>query len=103
MSMYVGNVIYGGVITLVGTTVMQLPLEARNAEAVSCAHIDVEGGPIRFFVHGEEPTPIVGHPVLEDASVAVVGGNNVKELRMVAQDADLGAVVTWSVGTGALL
>lgn len=33
--MYVGNVIYGGVITLVGTTVMQLPLENAAASGAT--------------------------------------------------------------------
>lgn len=103
MSMYVGNIVASGTLVLSGSSAVQLPAEARSLDMVTCATFDVEGGPIRFWVHGEDPTALEGHPVLEDDSRTIVGGGNVQQLRMIAQDPVGGAVVTWSVGTGAML
>lgn len=103
MSLYAGNIVASGTLVLSGTTPVSLPDEAINLASVSCAILDVEGGAIRFWVHGDDPSALIGHPVLENDSRSIIGGGNVRQLRMVAQDAVGGAVVTWSVGTGAVL
>jgi len=101
--MYVGNVVACGTLILSGSTVDSLPSEFTELDDVTCAHIDVEGGSIRFFVDGTTPTPLLGHPILEDASITLVGATNVRQFAAVAQDAGLGGKLTWSIGTGAAL
>jgi hypothetical protein len=82
----------GAVVEKIGDALLSVPL-------LSMAVVDCEGGDVRYWIHGDDPDDVTGHPLRDGSGVTLVGRANIEGFRVIAQG-EGGATLTVTVFEG---
>jgi len=100
VSLYGGSAYHGYTETVTNATTSGIDTDwlMDDRTPVSTAKVIVLEGSIRYWVHGVDPTPTVGIPLIEGGEVTLVGTSNITKFLMISTGDDAVIAVTLMSG-----